>query len=204
MSNIILDNKLKNKSFKRRDSLDFNRRRKKIDFDKWQRRGIFTLEVLAVIFFAYLIVKSIGIKSQNFGESMEKTIASGDYVLVDRLIYKIKSPKVDDIIIFKPKDSGSSHSIKRVVGVPGDKIVIKDGILYVNGKAREENAGIDHISDAGLAENEIKLKKDEYFVLGDNRNNSEDSRYDNIGNISKKDIVGKVWFDITSGHFGLL
>jgi signal peptidase I len=204
MSNIILDNKFSNRTSKRRDSLDFNRRRKKIDFDKWQRRGIFIVEVLAVILFAYLIVKSIGIKSQNFGESMEDTIASGDYVLVDRFIYKIKSPKVDDIIIFKPKDSGSSHSIKRVVGVPGDHILIKDGILYVNNQAREENAGIDHISDPGLAEHEIVLKKDEYFVLGDNRNNSEDSRYDNIGNISKKDIVGKVWFDISSGHFGLL
>ncbi|MCR4781157.1 MAG: signal peptidase I [Lachnospiraceae bacterium] len=204
MNNILLDNGFKSSRGKRRDSLDFNRRRKKFDFRKWQRIGIFSLEVLAVILLAYFIVRSLGIKSQNFGESMEDTLGSGDYVLVDRLIYKIKSPKINDIIMFRPKDSSSPHSIKRVVGVPGDHILIKDGILYVNNKAKEEETSVEHIENAGLAEHEIVLKDDEYFVLGDNRNNSEDSRYDFIGNVKKKDIIGKVWFDISAGHFGLL
>jgi signal peptidase I len=204
-NNILIEKRLKSRHFKKKDSLDFNRKRKKIDFNKWQRIGIFVLEVFAVILFAYLIVRAYGIREQNLGESMEKTLGSGDYVLVDRICYKIRKPKVNDIVVFKPKDSGSNLSVKRIVAVPGDKVIIKDGILYVNGKAREEESEyINHMEDAGLAEREISLSKDQYFVLGDNRNNSVDSRYDNIGNISKKDIVGKAWFDLSRGHFGIL
>lgn len=204
-NNVLIEKRLKSKKLRKKDSLDFNRKRKKIDFNKCQRIGIFVLEVSAVILFAYLIVRAYGVREQNLGESMENTLGSGDYVLVDRVCYKIRKPKVNDIIVFKPKDSGSNYSIKRVVATPGDRVIIKDGILYVNDKAREEESvEIDHMETAGLAEREIKLKKDQYFVLGDNRNNSVDSRFDNIGNVSKKDIVGKVWFDLSRGHFGIL
>ena len=83
-----------------------------------------------------------------------------------------------------------------VVGVPGDTVQIKNGTVYVNGKAFDEETDVASIEDAGLAAEEITLGAEEYFVLGDNRNNSEDSRYANIGNIKKDYIIGKAWFRI--------
>ena len=85
------------------------------------------------------------------------------------------------------------YNVKRIIGLPGEKVIIKSGAVYINGEKLEEIAVVTDASNAGLADEEIKLGKDEYFVLGDNRINSEDSRYANIGNIKKEDIVGKAW-----------
>ena len=84
------------------------------------------------------------------------------------------------------------------MAVPGDKVIVKDGVLYVNDKAFEESSDVAAMEDAGIASEEIVLGEDEYFVLGDNRNNSEDSRYANIGNVKSEYIVGRAWYRITS------
>ena len=89
------------------------------------------------------------------------------------------------------------YYIKRIVGLPGEMIQIKEGAVYINGKLLVDSYGNEPMEDAGLAKEEIILGKDEYFVLGDNRNNSEDSRFSDIGNISKKYIVGKIWFTVS-------
>lgn len=189
---------------RRKDSLDFNRRRKKFDFLKLRHRLIFLLEILLVILLSYFLARSFGIRVQNVGPSMESTISDGNYLLTDKIIYKIKKPSYNDIIVFKPKNSNTNISIKRVIALPNDTVQIKGGIIYVNNKMRQELLKVDEIRDPGLAEEKVKLKKDEYFVLGDNRNNSEDSRLFSIGNIKKSDIIGKVWFNLNFKHIGIL
>ena len=110
------------------------------------------------------------------------------------------------MIAFLPNGNEKSHYyVRRVVACPGDTIQIKEGVVYVNGEAYQEKITVASIEDAGVASEEIKLGTDEYFVLGDNRNNSEDSRYANIGNIKKEYIIGKVWFRVAPfKDFGFL
>ena len=89
-----------------------------------------------------------------------------------------------------------------MIGTPGDTVVIKNGYVYLNGQLHSDIADTDYMTDYGLASAEITLGDGEYFVLGDNRNNSEDSRYASVGNITKDEIVGKVWLDVTPSDFG--
>lgn len=159
---------------------------------------VLVLAAVVSIFFCQSIVMQEG--------SMEPTLATQDKILINKVIYKIKEPQRGDIIAFKnsPEDHASIH-IKRVIGLPGEKIQIKDGQILINGKTYMEKKDFPQISNGGLAEQTITLGKDEYFVLGDNRNNSEDSRYGDVGNVKKKYIVGKLWFVISPrSKFGFL
>ena len=118
--------------------------------------------------------------------------------LVNRFIYKVSDPKPNDIIVFLPNGNEKSHYyVKRVIAVPGDTVLIQNGAVYVNGELFDEKVDVSAIEEAGLASEELKLEDDEYFVLGDNRNNSEDSRYANIGNVKKDYIIGKAWFRVS-------
>jgi len=94
-----------------------------------------------------------------------------------------------------------NYNIKRIIGLPGETVEIVDGVVYVNGSILSEPINIDKMNNSGLAGEEISLDENEYFVLGDNRNNSEDSRFANIGNILKDDIVGKAWIKINKFNF---
>ena len=159
---------------------------------------VLVLAAVVSIFFCQSIVMQEG--------SMEPTLATQDKILINKVIYKIKEPQRGDIIAFKnsPEDHASIH-IKRVIGLPGEKIQIKDGQILINGKTYMEKKDFPQISNGGLAEQTITLGKDEYFVLGDNRNNSEDSRYGDVGNVKRKYIVGKLWFVISPrSKFGFL
>ncbi len=130
--------------------------------------------------------------------SMEPTISVGDKFLVNKIIYKIQEPKRGDIIVFKTNASeDAALHIRRVIGVPGDTVQIKEGRIWVNGKIYNEGLDLPKMTNAGLAENAISLQSEEYFVLGDNRNNSEDSRYGDIGLVEEKFITGKIWFKIS-------
>ena len=115
-------------------------------------------------------------------------------------------PKPNDLIVFLPNGNEKSHYyVKRVIAVPGDTVQIKSGAVYVNGELFEEEVDVSAMEEAGLAADEIKLEEDEYFVLGDNRNNSEDSRYANIGNVKKEYMIGKAWFVVSPfKKFGFL
>lgn len=156
-----------------------------------------TVEILITLMIAFTFVYFIGLRTSVVGQSMAETLNGGDEILVNRFIYKVTNPRPNDIIVFLPNGNEKSHYyVKRVVAVPGDTVLIEDGVLYVNGVLFDEKIEVASMEDGGLASEEITLGSDEFFVLGDNRNNSEDSRYANIGNIKKEYIIGKAWFRI--------
>lgn len=152
-------------------------------------------DVLIVIIFAYALTLFTCDRTIVTGGSMQPVIENEDTVLINRLSYAFGEPKRFDIIAFKQSDVESKKVyVKRVIGLPGETVQIKDGKVYINGELLEDDISQDNILTAGIASNEITLGEDEYFVLGDNRNNSEDSRFANIGMVHEKDIVGSVWF----------
>ncbi len=150
------------------------------------------LLIFAAAVFGYAVI-TFGVQTvQVVGPSMNATLQDGEVVLVNKLVGIVIKPKRYDVIAFKQVDFGSYFEIKRIVGLPGETVQIKDGQVYIDGAVLTDSPIKDKIRVAGLAEREIKLDKNEYFVLGDNVNNSEDSRYSNVGNVSKSEIIGKV------------
>ena len=149
----------------------------------------------AAVLLAFVLVFSVGMKVSMIGVSMEPGLYNGQEVLVNRLVYRFSSPNRGDIVVFLPNGNENSHYyIKRVVGLPGETIQIIDGYVYIDGRFYAEDESYDKIADAGIASTELKLGEKEYFVLGDNRNNSEDSRSGNIGAVHEDTIFGKAWF----------
>ena len=147
----------------------------------------------AAILLAFVIVFSVGMKVGTIGVSMEPALYNGQEVLINRFLYRISSPKRGDIIAFLPSGNQNSHYyLKRVVGLPGEKVQIINGYVYIDGLPLEEDESFDKMADAGIADAEVVLGSDEYFVLGDNRNSSEDSRSGNIGPVKKDTIAGRV------------
>lgn len=165
-----------------------------------------TFQILVVILFAYVIVYFFGQSRTNIGQSMDVTLQGGDTVLLNVFVYQTGTPKRGDIISFKPNGSATAHSsIKRIIGLPGETIQIKEGIIYIDGQVLLEDRNYPLITNPGMASEEITLGSKEYFVLGDNRNNSEDSRFADIGTVKADDIEGKVWFVLSpSEHRGLV
>ena len=181
---------------KRRSSLNFGKTRRKFNVVRFKYIMTWVLEIIAVILLAFVLVSCFGIRTNVVGQAMSDTLENGDEVLINKLV---KSPKSGDVIVFLPNGNEKSHYyIRRVIGVPGDIIQIKDGAVYINGELYNEKIEVAAMEDAGIAEEEIILGENEYFVLGDNRNNSEDSRYANIGNIKKEYIVGTAWYRVES------
>lgn len=176
--------------------LSFRKKRRKVSLSATKNGILWVVEIIIVLALALALVYCAGMKVTVVGNSMENNLMDGSQVLVNRFTYNLTDPKSGDVIVFLPNGNEKSHYyIKRVVGVPGDKVQIINGVLYVNGELFDEQ-DTEVIKNAGLAEEEITVGEDEYFVLGDNRNSSEDSRYANIGNIKKEYITGKAWFVI--------
>ena len=153
--------------------------------------------LLVVLLVTYLIVNYVGQRTQVVGSSMESTLSDGDNLIVDKITYRFQDPERYDIIVFPFKYEKSTYYIKRIIGLPGESVRIdNNGVIYVNGEIMNENYGREVILDPGVAKNEITLGEDEYFVLGDNRNNSTDSRDPMVGNIHRDDILGRAWLRI--------
>ena len=152
------------------------------------------VDLVAVITLAVFVVMMFGTKLTMSGRSMEPVLDNGDVVLLDKLWYNFSEPKRMDVVAFESLEGGSKTYIKRVVGLPGERVQIKDGVLYVNGQRTELPKTMGEIVLPGLAEGEICLLEDEYFVLGDNPDTSEDSRFTNVGNVHISQMKGKVWF----------
>lgn len=187
-------------------SLSFGRRRKEINKDSIKAGFLWAGEIILVVGVAALIVFFLGVRVPVIGQSMAGTLENGETVLVNRFVYRMFTPKANDIIVFLPNGNEKSHYyLKRVIAVPGDTVQIKDGKVYVNDKPFKEKIENPYVESGLLADEPIVVGEDEYFVLGDNRNNSEDSRYANIGNVKKEHILGKAWFVIAPWEsFGLL
>ncbi len=149
------------------------------------------------VFLAFVLIFSAGMRTSVVGDSMEPVLSNGQEILMNRIIYRISMPKRGDVIVFLPNGNQNSHFyVKRVVGLPGETIQIRDGSVYIDGVLLAEDESLDKIADPGIAQNELQLASDEFFVLGDNRNSSEDSRSGNIGAVKKDTIIGKAWFHL--------
>ena len=156
-------------------------------------------KIVAIILFAMVFARIINayIIQETIvnGSSMNPTLESSDKVLIDKIIYKINKLNRYDIVVFDYHHS--SVYVKRIIGLPGERITIRKGRVYVNGKILKDDPRIkDTMHYAGIARDGVELGKDESFVLGDNRNNSYDSRYEEVGVVNKSSMIGKVWIRI--------
>ena len=187
----------------RRTGLSFYKRKKKLSTTVLYEIFSYLLIVFIAILMAVVLVYSVGMRTTMLGVSMEPNLYNSQGILVNRLGVKIFSPKKGDVIVFRPNGNENLHYyVKRVVAQPGETVQIKEGHLYVNGILYKDYVN-DKIAEPGIVEEPIKLNHDEYFVLGDNVNNSEDSRSANIGPIKRDDIKGKVWFHMAAGDSGM-
>lgn len=151
---------------------------------------------IAVVLACAVVVALFFFQSVTIQEgSMEPTLTAGERFFINKMAYKLGSPERGDIIVFKTsaKEEAAWH-IKRVIGLPGETIQIKDGQILINNETYKEGRDFPGISNPGLAEEGVLLESGEYFVLGDNRNNSDDSRYADVGGVQRKNIVGQLWF----------
>lgn len=181
----------------RNNGLNFARKRRKVSADTFREVIGFAFGIVFSAALAFFIVYNWGIKTSVIGVSMENTLYNGQTILISRLSYLVMKPDVGDIVVFKPNGNENTHYyVKRVVAIPGDTVEFREGRLYVNGIIEEGD--YDKVADPGIAEEPLVLGVDEYFVLGDNRNNSEDSRSGNIGPVNRELIEGRAWYKFTS------
>lgn len=155
-----------------------------------------TLYIIIILVVTFLLVHFVGQRTTVNGISMYPTLNDGDSLIVDKISYQFSNPKRFDIVVFPFRYQKDTYYIKRVIGLPGETVQITDGVIYINGQPLEENYGWETIEKGGLASEPITLGEEEYFLLGDNRNSSSDSREPSVGNVSKSSIIGKAWIRI--------
>ena len=171
-------------------------------------REIFSMMfyLIFVVAATLLIIRFVGQRTEVSGHSMEDTLDDGDNLIVDKLTYRFRDPVRFDIIVFPYKYKEDTYYIKRIIGLPGEMVQItEEGDILINGEVLEESYGREVMKSPGIAADPIMLGENEYFVLGDNRNASADSRDPSVGVISGKDIVGRAWLRIWPlNKFGIL
>ena len=172
-----------------------------------------SIYLLVVLCAAYLIITYVGQRTQVSGSSMETTLSEADNLIVDKITYRVSDPERFDSIVFpyNPEcayytETEPVYYSKRIIGMPGETVQIDEqGNIYINGEILEESYGREIIQYAGRASEPVVLGEDEYFVMGDNRNNSSDSREPSVGNIKREDIIGRAWIRIWPlNKFGVL
>ncbi len=165
----------------------------------WKREVLsWVLYILVVLGATYLIVTYVGQRTEVSGESMLPALHHEDNLIVDKISYRFREPKRYEIIVFPYKYQEDTYYIKRIIGLPGETVQVIDGEVYINGEALGEDYGLEPIDEdkKGLAANPIQLGEDEYFVLGDNRNHSSDSREPNVGVLHRDELIGRAWIRI--------
>lgn len=169
-------------------------------------------EVLSMIVYlavilgvTYLIIHYMGQRTQVSGMSMYPTLSDGDNLIVDKISYRFRDPERYDIIVFPFQYKENTFYIKRIIGLPGEEVQVKDGEVYINGEELGEDYGREPMENAGIAADPITLGEDEYFVLGDNRNASSDSRDSSVGLVRGRDFIGRTFLRIWPlTDFGIL
>ena len=161
--------------------------------------------ILIIVGLTYLIITYVGQRTRVSGSSMETTLSDGDNLIVDKISYRFQDPRRYDIIVFPYRYEANTYYIKRIIGLPGETVQIVDGEVYIDGKLLGEHYGNELMENAGLAADPITLGDDEYFVLGDNRNNSQDSRVSNVGVLHRDELLGRAWIRIWPfSEFGVI
>ena len=162
------------------------------------------LYILLIFGMAFLLGHFVVGQVQVDGPSMNDTLQDQDRVLINKFTYRVKTLDRFDVVVFKYAYDTDTDYIKRVIGLPGETVRIdRDGNIYINEELLEENYGKEVMLEPGIAENGITLGEDEYFVLGDNRNNSSDSRDPDVGAVSKSQIKGNAGLRLQP-EFGLI
>ena len=142
--------------------------------------------IIVILVLTYVIITYVGQRTSD-----------GDQLLVDKLSYRFQDPKRFDIIVFPYQYEENTYYIKRIIGLPGETVQVVDGYVYINGSRLESDIyGNELMDDPMAASQPITLGEDEYFVLGDNRNHSQDSRDPSVGEVKKDTIMGKAWVRI--------
>jgi len=156
-----------------------------------------SLYLLIVLVMTFLVVTYVGQRTKVIGSSMSPTLTDGDNLIVDKISYRFHDPERFDIVVFPFRYAEKTYYIKRIIGLPGETVFIdEEGTIYIDGEVLDEHFGKEVIQDPGRAYETITLGEDEYFVLGDNRNNSSDSRDPVVGNIHRNELIGKAWMRI--------
>lgn len=154
-------------------------------------------DVVVVVALAVFLIFFLGDKISVIGNSMSDKIKSGQEILIDKMSYELREIKRYDVIVYKSDLSGEEeYVVKRVIGLPGEEIQIVDSKIYIDGEEIEDKYSKGNF-ESGYAGGGIKIGDDEYFVMGDNRNLSQDSRFEYVGNIKKSDILGRAWMIIS-------
>ena len=162
------------------------------------------LYIAAVLLFSFLIVRYVGQRTEVIGSSMVPTLEDKDQLITDKITYRFRDPERFDIVVF-PHEPMNEYYIKRIIGMPGETVEIgEDGTIYIDGRVLEENYGYGKTEPQELG-SRVVLSEDEYFVLGDNREVSLDSRYKDVGNIPRSIIIGRAWLRLYPfNKFGML
>lgn len=159
--------------------------------------GGWLVYILIIIGLTYLIITFVGQRTRVSGSSMETTLSDGDNLIVEKISYRFRDPSRYDIIVFPYKYEENTYYIKRIIGLPGETVQIIDGYVYIDGEQLTSDVyGAEVIENPQTAAEPVTLGEDEYFVLGDNRNHSQDSRDPSVGVLKKKDLIGRAWVRI--------
>ena len=164
--------------------------------DFWKELGSWILYFLFVIVITYLIITFVGQRTKVDGHSMEPALSNGDNLIVDKLSFRFRDPQRYEVIVFPYQHAENTYYIKRIIGLPGETVQVKDGAVYINGEQLDEHFGAEPMVNAGIAAEPITLGEDEYFVLGDNRNHSSDSREPSVGVLKRDQLIGRAWVRI--------
>ncbi len=154
------------------------------------------LYIVLIIAFTWYVVNFVGQRTEVSGSSMETTLSDKDQLIVDKMTYRFRDPKRYDIVVFPYQYQDNTYYIKRIIGLPGETVQILSGMVYIDGMRLDEHYGNEVMENPGIAEEPLTLGEDEYFVLGDNRNNSSDSRASDVGLIHRKDLIGRAWIRV--------
>ncbi len=156
-----------------------------------------SIYLLVALTLTYLVIHFVGQRTEVIGSSMYPTLEDGDNLIVSKITYRLEDPKRFDIIVFPFQYENETFFIKRIIGMPGETVRIDEsGTIYINDVPLDESYGYEVIQDPGRAIQPVTLGEDEYFVMGDNRNNSTDSRAAVVGSIKRSEIIGKAWVRI--------
>lgn len=153
--------------------------------------------ILIILGLSYLIITYVGQRTMVSGSSMEPMLSNGDNLIVDKISYRFRDPQRYDIIVFPYKYEEDTYYIKRIIGLPGETVQVVGGYVYIDGELLESDIyGAEPMENAQLAADPITLGEGEYFVLGDNRNHSSDSRDPSVGVLKREDLLGRAWVRI--------